>query len=102
MAIDTLRAPAAPIPPSETPSAPAEATNVRDRARWRPDWVVLGALALLMLVSAWLRTRTFHAHFWIEDGLSVGIASLKLCAIPGLRTMVGSPRRYYLSLQRRT
>jgi mannosyltransferase len=98
MAIDTLRAPTAPIPPPDTQSAAADPTGSRQRMRWRPDWVVLGALALLMLVSAWLRTRTFHAHFWIDEGLSVGIASHKLTAIPGLLKMDGSPPLYYLIL----
>jgi hypothetical protein len=98
MAIDTLRAPAAPLPPSETQSAAADSAVWRERARWRPDWVVLGALALLIVVSAWLRTRTFHPHFWIDEGLSVGIASHKLTAIPGLLKMDGSPPLYYLIL----
>jgi mannosyltransferase len=98
MAIDTLRAPAAPVPPSETQSAPAGAGVLAARAPWRPDWVVVGVLALLVVASAWLRTRTFHAHFWIDEGLSVGIASHKLTAIPGLLKMDGSPPLYYLIL----
>jgi hypothetical protein len=98
MAIDTLRAPAAPVSPSDTQSASADVGISHERARWRPDWLVLGVLGLLMLASAWLRTRTFHAHFWIDEGLSVGIASHKLTAIPGLLKMDGSPPLYYLIL----
>lgn len=60
--------------------------------------IALGAVALLVLASLWLRVRTIHDHYWIDEGLSVGIASHPLSAIPGLMRQDGSPPLYYLLL----
>jgi len=46
------------------------------------------ALSFLIGVSLALRTQAIHARFWIDEGLSVGIASHPLSAIPGVQ---GSP-----------
>ncbi len=54
-------------------------------------------LALLVL-SLWLRTRWISAYFWIDEGLSVGISSHHLSAIPGVLRQDGSPPLYYLIL----
>lgn len=55
-------------------------------------------LTVLTALSLFLRTRQLHAGFWIDEGLSVGIAHHHLTAIPGLLRQDGSPPAYYLLL----
>ncbi len=55
-------------------------------------------VALLVLVSLVLRTRALSGSFWMDEGLSVGIASHSLAAIPGVLHNDGSPPLYYLLL----
>jgi hypothetical protein len=57
----------------------------------------LGICALLA-VSVLLRTRELGAGFWIDEGLSVGIADRPLGDIPGVLRQDGSPPLYYLLL----
>ncbi len=59
---------------------------------------VLAPLSALLAVSLFLRTRDIHAGFWIDEGLSVGIASHSLSEIPGVLLQDGSPPLYYLLL----
>jgi mannosyltransferase len=59
--------------------------------------VAVGVGAMLV-GSFFLRTTALHAHFWIDEGLSVGIASHHLTAIPGILREDGSPPLYYLLL----
>jgi mannosyltransferase len=56
------------------------------------------ALAFLVGVSLALRSQAIHARFWIDEGLSVGIASHPLLHIPGLLQQDGSPPLYYMLL----
>jgi mannosyltransferase len=56
------------------------------------------ALIVLVAASAWLRTRALSAAYWMDEGISVGIASHHLTAIPGLLREDGSPPVYYLLL----
>jgi mannosyltransferase len=56
------------------------------------------ALVVIMGVSAYLRTRALLAGFWIDEGLSVGIASHSLTDIPSVLRLDGSPPLYYLLL----
>lgn len=58
---------------------------------------LLGLFALVAL-SLLLRTSELGAHFWIDEGLSVGIARHDLFDIPGLLMLDGSPPLYYLLL----
>ena len=55
-------------------------------------------LIALTLLSAFLRTRQLNAGFWIDEGLSVGIAHHHWSSIPGLLNQDGSPPAYYLLL----
>ena len=55
-------------------------------------------LGLLTLVSLYLRTRFIGAAFWIDEGLSVGIAQHSLADIPGVLRQDGSPPLYYMTL----
>jgi hypothetical protein len=63
-----------------------------------PLMVAAGTLILLLAVSAVLRTRSISSPFWIDEGVSVGIASHSLTGIPGLLRQDGSPPLYYLML----
>ena len=64
----------------------------------RPDPRVLVALALLMLGSLLLRTGALDSSYWIDEGISIGIASRDLLDIPGALGQDGSPPLYYLLL----
>ena len=60
-----------------------------------------GAAALvlfLLAASLWLRTRALGGGYWMDEGLSVGIASHDFFDIPGLLKQDGSPPLYYLLL----
>ncbi|MEA2247720.1 MAG: mannosyltransferase [Solirubrobacteraceae bacterium] len=59
--------------------------------------VALG-VAFLAGFSLALRTTALHARYWIDEGLSVGIASHPLLDIPGILRQDGSPPLYYLIL----
>jgi hypothetical protein len=52
----------------------------------------------LTLVSLYLRTRALGASLWMDEGLSIGIASQPFFDIPGVLRQDGSPPLYYLSL----
>lgn len=57
-----------------------------------------GGLLALIALSLVLRTREMDTHFWIDEGLSVGIASHPLTDIPGVLLRDGSPPLYYMVL----
>jgi hypothetical protein len=63
-----------------------------------PRWTTAAALCALCAVSLWLRTRVLGAGFWIDEGISVGIAHHPLTAIPHLLRQDGSPPLYYMLL----
>src|SRR5215210_3760214 len=51
-----------------------------------------------MAFSVVLRIRDIDAGFWIDEGLSVGIADRPLADIPGVLRLDGSPPLYYMLL----
>ncbi len=59
---------------------------------------VPATLTFLILLSLLLRTRQLGADFWIDEGLSVGIAHHHWSSIPGILNQDGSPPAYYLLL----
>lgn len=61
-------------------------------------WTAPIAVPLLVLCSLWLRTRALNAGFWIDEGISVGIAHERWTSIPGLLRQDGSPPLYYMLL----
>lgn len=63
---------------------------------WR--WATPALVAGLTVISLLLRTRELHAAFWIDEGLSVGIAHHHWSAIPHLLRRDGSPPAYYMLL----
>lgn len=68
-------------------------------AAWRRPALLrlLGVLAIMAL-SVSLRTHAITAKFWIDEGLSVGIAHHPLFDIPGVLRKDGSPPLYYMLL----
>jgi 4-amino-4-deoxy-L-arabinose transferase-like glycosyltransferase len=60
-------------------------------------WVAALVLGLL-LISLVLRTRSLGASLWMDEGLSIGIASQPFFDIPGVLRQDGSPPLYYLLL----
>jgi len=56
--------------------------------------LVVGLLAL----SLYLRTRSLGASLWMDEGLSIGIASQPFFDIPGVLRQDGSPPLYYMLL----
>jgi mannosyltransferase len=59
-----------------------------------PFAVLFGALA----VSFYLRTSYLGESLWMDEGLSIGIASQPLLDIPGVLRVDGSPPFYYMLL----
>lgn len=55
-------------------------------------------VGLLTLLSLYLRTRSLGASLWMDEGLSIGIASQPLMDIPGVLRQDGSPPLYYMLL----
>jgi len=80
------------------PRRPAVALTATEKLRI-PGWaVVTVAGALLLALSLFLRTRQLGVPYWMDEGLSVGIAAHPLSAIPGLMRQDGSPPLYYALL----
>lgn len=63
----------------------------------RVPWTIVGLLALVGM-SVLLRSQAIHARFWIDEGLSVGIADRPFTDIPGILRQDGAPPLYYLLL----
>ena len=61
-------------------------------------WLVPVGLPLLVLLSLFVRSRQLHAGFWIDEGISVGIAHEHWTSIPHLLRQDGSPPLYYMLL----
>ncbi len=60
--------------------------------------LIAAALALLTAVSLALRVGGLRSGYWIDEGISVGIASHPLTDIPRALVQDGSPPLYYLLL----
>lgn len=85
--------------PPAPPARSAPATRVRRAAARTSDRTrAVAGLVLLVAVSAVLRTRAIDAGFWIDEALSVGIASYDLGEIFGALRRDGAPPLYYLLL----
>src|SRR3954447_3792998 len=61
---------------------------------------ILGIVLGLALVawSVYVRSRAFKEAYWIDEGLSVGIAHHSFFDIPGVLRQDGSPPLYYMLL----
>jgi hypothetical protein len=60
--------------------------------------IVAAAVALLTAAGTVKHLHALDASYWIDEGISVGISSHHLSAIPGLLRQDGSPPLYYLLL----
>ncbi|WP_320673292.1 glycosyltransferase family 39 protein [Patulibacter defluvii] len=73
-----------------------------DGARAAGAWLVgPGAAVSVLLLLAWavfLRTRNLEAPFWIDEGISVGVANFPFSEIPSELGKDGNPPTYYLLL----
>jgi mannosyltransferase len=98
MSTDTLRAPAGATAPEVAAPSFAPPALLRERGLRLAGWGALAALGVLILVSLWLRVRSIHLYYWVDEGLSVGISSHPLSKIPALLHQDGSPPLYYLLL----
>lgn len=58
----------------------------------------IAAFGLLLAISLAYKTRGLGSAYWIDEGLSVGIGSHHLTAIPHLLREDGSPPLYYMLL----
>jgi mannosyltransferase len=78
----------------------ASRTRALPRARLVPASVVLPALIVLalMAISLYLRTYSLGKALWMDEGLSIGIASQPLLDIPSVLRQDGSPPLYYMLL----
>jgi mannosyltransferase len=74
------------------------AWDLRTRALTRARLVTPLGLAALMLLALGLRTTELGVGFWIDEGLSVGIADRPLGDIPHALRLDGSPPLYYMLL----
>jgi hypothetical protein len=72
--------------------------RARFEAALAAPWAVPVALPVLVLVSLYLRSRELNAGFWIDEGISVGIAHEHWTSIPHLLRQDGSPPAYYMLL----
>ena len=93
MSVEALPAPAT---ADSGPTAHTESRWTLDRSYGRFHAVAF--VAVLMLISLFFRTRGLHVHFWVDEGLSVGIAGHPLSKIPHLLREDGSPPLYYVIL----
>ena len=84
-------------------SAPARAARRRLRLRRRPRRRRLArteamGLVALLAVSVALRLEGLNVSLWLDEGISIGIASHPVGDIPGLLALDGSPPLYYVLL----
>jgi hypothetical protein len=66
--------------------------------RW-PESVRVGVfLFILIAASVFFRSQLIGGQYWMDEAITVGIASHPLSEIPGVLRMDGSPPLYYLLL----
>jgi mannosyltransferase len=81
-----------------TYASPPAWERLRTRAIGGTRLAVPLGIGVLIAVSVLLRTRELGVGFWIDEGLSVGIADRPFSDIPGVLRQDGSPPLYYLLL----
>jgi mannosyltransferase len=74
------------------------AWDVKVRAATSAWAAVPAALGLIVLLSVLLRIRELGIGYWMDEGLSVGIADRPVGDIPGVMRQDGSPPLYYVLL----
>src|SRR3954469_15237989 len=82
-------------------TADSPATAQRDSKRPRLSALAVVAIAAGLALVAWsiyVRSRAFHEAYWIDEGLSIGIAKHSFWDIPSVLRQDGSPPLYYMLL----
>ena len=74
------------------------AWELRARSVMSARLVVPLGLGLLVALSLMLRNDELNVGYWVDEGLSVGIADRPLTDIPGILHQDGSPPLYYCLL----
>ncbi|EHN12489.1 putative inner membrane protein [Patulibacter medicamentivorans] len=69
-----------------------------DAARWLLGPGAAVSIVALLAWSVFLRTRNLDAPFWIDEGISVGVANFPFSEIPSELGKDGNPPVYYLLL----
>src|SRR5829696_3776729 len=77
-------------------SRPAWTPRVRSLAAARI--LVPVGLGLLVALSLGVKDAELGVGYWVDEGLSVGIADRPLSDIPGILRQDGSPPLYYMVL----
>ncbi len=95
---EAFRAPTATPAPEVSRPRLAVPDSLRIEHLRRVRWLDAAFVSLLVLVSLGLRVRSLDFHYWVDEGIAVGIASHPLSHIPGLLRQDGSPPLYYLLL----
>jgi mannosyltransferase len=97
--VSAVTAPSPPAPPPPGPPGPIPEIRIPARLQRIPVWLAYTVgMAALIALSLFLRTKYIDGQFWDDEGLSVGIASHSLTAIPGILRADGSPPLYYMLL----
>src|SRR4051794_760323 len=86
------------LPSSRVATVALRRPAALDRSLAGSRVVEVAGLAVLVAVSLLLRTGQMKVHYWIDEGLSVGISSHSLTDIPGVLRLDGSPPLYYMLL----
>jgi hypothetical protein len=92
-----VRPPEIVAPPTVGAVRLSERGVARPRLGWRraPEAVLVG---LCVALAAALRAPTLGRAYWVDEGISVGIAAHPLAQIPGLLRRDGSPPLFYALL----
>lgn len=84
--------------PDDAPALRAGGALARRGVSWLVGPGAPVAVVLLVLWSVYLRTRNIEAPFWIDEGISVGVAHFPFTEIPSALRLDGNPPVYYLLL----
>ncbi|HEY8647270.1 MAG TPA: glycosyltransferase family 39 protein [Gaiellaceae bacterium] len=77
---------------------PVVAVVTRWEGALESRWATPVILVALTALSLFIRTRQLNAGFWIDEGISVGLAHHHWSSIPSLLRQDGSPPAYYMLL----
>jgi len=64
----------------------------------RPRWRVVAGLSAVVVLAALLGGQRLRTRYWLDEALTVGIASHAIGSIPSVLLEDGSPPLYYLLL----
>lgn len=89
-----------------TTTEPTNPSVIREYRVWMPAWArrlpawvrLSTVLFLLVAASVYIRSRYVGGQFWMDEGITVGISSHSLAAIPSILRVDGSPPLFYLLL----